>query len=329
MNFFTKKLTVAVFAACMISSMLVAVGREELLARVGKATSESKPCLFFESYGKFPHAIVYYPIKNEIRDILFACDRDGSVDFVTTPEDFVNLIPAKLRVSNPLNATFNEKKYKGFVVDKVVMKAISSNNYETQFKKPFMVSEYERGMDMKWVFGSVEQFQGFKCYFLKNISMPATKKPFLVLEIEKNPEALTEEDVTFLNEYFEVADLSNPEMKARADKIDASIQKASHDAFDYATHQVGKSLNDMLVDDVDDKFCGFERKKLTHKVLMYGLVLLLISVPYLYKNHIEKIADKYLRPHLPFVDTLDKWGSKPEWGKSPDKPFIVTVVEKK
>ncbi|KKQ11330.1 MAG: hypothetical protein US22_C0032G0003 [candidate division TM6 bacterium GW2011_GWF2_36_6] len=319
MNLLKKKLTLAVLAACMIGSTFAEInapiieadaveaaqvvdvaikahGRDELLARVIKASSEDKPCMYFESFGKFPHAVISYPRKNEVRDILFACDKDGSVDFVQNPEDFANLVPAKLRVSWPLLGIFTEKKFTGFFADKPVMKSISSNNYEAQFKKPFMVSEYESGMDMKWVFDSVEQFQGFKNYFLKNVQAPADKKPFLVLEIEKNQEALTEEDAAFLGEYFDVADISNPESNERATKITKSIKQAVCDAADYVDKKarVAKGLDDSFVEDLcNDEFFGFELKKLGFKATKY--VVLGCTVLLLAKIAQERIINPLMR----------------------------------
>lgn len=335
MNLLTKQLTLAVLAACMIGSAFSETSapviedgrvevtqpvdvttkasvRDELLARVIKASSEDKPCLFFESFGKYPHAVVNYPRKNEVRDILFACNKDGSVDFVQAPEDFANLVPAKLKVAWPLLGIFTEKKYKGFVADKIVMKAISSDNYEAQFKKPFMVSEYESGMDMMWVFDSVEQFQGFKNYFLKNVATPAATKPFLVLKFAKHQEALTEEDAAFLDQYFEVADISNPESNERAAKIEKSIKQAICDVSDYVNEkaQVGKDLSDMLIEDVDNKYLGFDRKKLSRAAFWSTLAAaaLVIGIPtaILLKTYIQAPALIKLRQSFPWLNDIIK-----------------------
>ncbi|KKQ32341.1 MAG: hypothetical protein US49_C0010G0041 [candidate division TM6 bacterium GW2011_GWF2_37_49] len=329
MNLLIKKLTLAVLVACTIGSSFAEVsasaveadavdvaqvvevatkaqGRDELFARVIKASAEDKPCMFFESFGKYPHAIISYPRKNEVRDILFACDKDESIDFVQDPEDFANLVPAKLKVAWPLLGIFTEKKYKGFVVDKIVMKAISSDNYEEQFKTPFIVSEYESGMDMMWVFGSVEEFQGFKNYFLKNVTTPATKKPFLVLKIEKNQDALTEEDLAFLDQYFDVADISNQEANERAAKITALIKQMSYDVSDYATHQVGKSLHDMLIEDVDTEWLGFEHKKLARAAfwttIATAAVVIGVPVAILLSAYIKDPATLWLREQLPWLN---------------------------
>ena len=68
MNLFNKGLIFAVLAACFVSSASAIKTKEELLAAIKKA-SETKPCMFFESYGKYPHAIAYNPMKNEVKDI--------------------------------------------------------------------------------------------------------------------------------------------------------------------------------------------------------------------------------------------------------------------
>lgn len=314
MNFFNKGLVLAVLAACFVSSASAVKTKEELLAAI-KKSSDVKPCLFFESYGLYPHAVVYHPMKNEVKDILFACDTKG-VGLVKTAEDFANLIPAKLRTSDLLGQIFTEYKYKGFVVDKIVMKAITSNDYKKHFKAPFIVSEYQSGMSMKWVFGTAEQFQGFKEYFLKNIPTPAEQKPFLVLEIEKNPEALTDEDLTFLADYFNVADLSNPEDKALADKITTSIDTASQNAADYAKIQVAQSLRDLLTDDVDKDLYGFERKKLVRMAIKGIVILTAAGVPYLVARNVLKplikafIADPAainLRERFTFLNDFLVW----------------------
>lgn len=323
MNFFNKSLILAVMAACFVSSVFAGPKtKEELLAAIKKAqfASDRKTCLWFSSYGKFPQAIVYDSNKDEVRSILFACDTSG-VDFVTTPDDFANLIPALFRTSKPLAYTFMEKKYKGFSADKMVMKAISSNDFKSQFKTPFMKAECESVMFQKWVFESVEQLEAFVKYLSKIGVVPSESKPLVVLEVKKNLEALSEEAATFLNECFNIADMSNSENQEIAKEIVTTIKEASQDAHDYATIQVGKSLRDMLLEGVDDNFNGFESKKLAKKAIMIFAVAVVIGVPtYILYKILNPLADAYA-----FDPMMAKARTKCDWFNNLIKAYHAQI----
>lgn len=284
MNVLTNSLRFAVIASLVFGSALTRT-KEDILASV-ITNREAKPFLFFESYGKFPHAVINYPMKNEVQDILFACDTNG-VDFVSSPGDFANLIPAKFRKSCPLCSTYQEHKYQGFFADKLILGTVCTNSYTEQFKEPFMVPEYRSGMAMKWVFATAEQFRGFKEYFMKNITAPASTKPLLVLEIEKNPEALTDEDLIFLDQFFDVADLTDFAVDQKVDEYVKNLVQAQKDASDYAKNQVGKSFNYMTVDMLDKEFESFDTKKLAVRAAKYALLGFTILL-------IAKIADERL-----------------------------------
>jgi hypothetical protein len=191
---------------------------------------------------------------------------------------------------------------------------------------------------MKWVFSTTEQFRGFKKYFLKNIIAPATTipvtatttptatpptattapkittaaKPLLVLEIEKNPEALTDEDLSFLDTYFEVADLANPEVKQVFENYTKNLMQAAQDAAEYAVYQVGKSFNYMTVEMLDKDFDGFEGKKLALRALKWGVGIVTLVV-------IGKIVNAYVDKYgWPWINKL------PGLGKTDDALTKIT-----
>ena len=140
---------------------------------------------------------------------------------VKRPSDLKNMVPIRHQGKFDC-AKQMDKKFKGFrkleaplgavVEDAMTMLGLLNMK---DYPGTFFKDEYNSGMPMVITLESVTLLRYLQEYFIKNQIEPRANKPWLVLEIIKNPEAVTEADKAFWGSYFELVKRSDPGMEER------------------------------------------------------------------------------------------------------------------
>jgi hypothetical protein len=137
------------------------------------------------------------------------------------PSDLKNIVPIRHQAKFDC-AKQMDKKFKGFrklesPLGAVVEDAFSMLGLVTMkdYQGTFFKDEYNSGMPMVITLETVTLLRNLQEYFIKNQIEPRAVKPWLVLEIMKNPEAVSEADKAFWSSYFELVPRSAPGMEAR------------------------------------------------------------------------------------------------------------------
>ncbi len=138
---------------------------------------------------------------------------------IKRPADLKNMVPIRHQGKFDC-AKQMDKKFKGFrkleaPLGAVVEDAMSMLGFLNMKDYPgtFFKDEYNSGMPMVITLESVKLLRYLQEYFIKNQIEPRAHKPWLVLEIMKNPEAVTDADKAFWGNYFELVKRSDPGME--------------------------------------------------------------------------------------------------------------------
>lgn len=110
-------------------------------------------------------------------------------------------------------------KYKGFRQSEAPLAAVVEDFMSLigaiqpkDYQGVFMKAEYESGMPMVFTLQNVKQLRALQEYFEQNITQPRDQKSWLVLEISQTPDELTQADVAFWSQYFEIKRVADHEV---------------------------------------------------------------------------------------------------------------------
>jgi hypothetical protein len=110
--------------------------------------------------------------------------------------DYVKQWDKKFRDYRKMNAPL------GAVVEDFMatIGAISTKDYQGTL----LADQYAKGIPMVFVVDSVQYLRGLQAYFIKHKITPIDPKPWAVIEVLNNPEAVTEADIAFWSGLFDV-----------------------------------------------------------------------------------------------------------------------------
>lgn len=89
-----------------------------------------------------------------------------------------------------------------------LMKAMSLITVK-DYSGTVFVDEYTQGIPMVITVDKVEQLRGLQAYFIKHKVAARTQKPWVLIEVSKNPEAVTQADLDFWSGLFDVKQRSD------------------------------------------------------------------------------------------------------------------------
>jgi hypothetical protein len=176
---------------------------------------------FLLTPGKDPYFNLYQPDLDTFKVIKLGYF-DGKNHSVTKPEHL-----KKLTVLNEMINTYSAniritKKYEGsresFVSENLANAVLGKKFYKGQI----IIDEYNKNIPMFWVLNNVEELRALANYIVNNVSFEnkntdlfSLEKPMLVIKILEDPkfETLTDNDLYFLNTYFNIFSLNDKDVK--------------------------------------------------------------------------------------------------------------------
>ncbi len=129
--------------------------------------------------------------------------------------DLKNMIPLSHKgffgFAKKMVKTFRGKRKLDAPIAAVIedaMSAVGLLNVK-DYQGTFFKDEYSNGMPMVIVVDNVKQLRCLQEYFIKNEIVARNVKPWLLLEVLKNPEAVTQADLSFWGSYFDLVKASD------------------------------------------------------------------------------------------------------------------------
>ncbi|MBY0353759.1 hypothetical protein K2W90_05325 [Candidatus Babeliales bacterium] len=271
---------ILVMSAVLFMGTLSAYDIEALMA--GRTLSEEsrkqfqtldQQFCFFKTCAEDPYMIVFHPGKNEITTI--ACgtlDKQQGPRRAKSAADFENLTVIRNTIIFADPGLKLDQKLRGYrktIIGKFLDNLLKDISFlpDRKYDGTVLVDQYKVGMPMKWVLRDTKDFQAIKKYLEKHFGsmlIPA-KKPLLVLEItnSKDPLAierslggLSQEDVDFLETYFELADPQDPEVVAYFKACQEIFMDTQH-KFD-SPKVVGRSFGEIVFDAIEKRSDDFK-----------------------------------------------------------------------
>jgi len=295
---------IVLVAACCASLMAGQPTEGTSLSRVHPRHPElaraDQSCVVFKVIdgAKYPAMVLVDPAVYQIQVVLGGTEQDGSIGLVKKADDLKNMVPLRYTVKNADSGVQIDKKYDGCreayvgIALEYFFKAVNlmpSDGY----KGVMLVDEYKAGKPQKWVFSNLEQLRGIKAYMLRkfaelNVIAPE-KKPLLLLEILNGDTKFTDDDITFLNTYFDVLDRDD----ARVVSFFKAVQSMHSDILDKTkdAKNVMESMGELLMRKMESASGDFEGKKVVAILLGFivgGIVIKLVA------DLISKNCDKVL-----------------------------------
>ena len=175
-------------------------------------------CLFLLTQGKDAFINVYQPDINSYKVIKLGYYNEeiNSNNHLTEAEQFENMIVLS-EMTNVYSANIRvQKKYPGDRESVLGEKLANIFFSENEYKGKILIDEYKSNIPMFWVLNNVEELRSIAKYITKNIENATNKeKPLLVIKILNDPklETLIQKDIEFLNSYFNICSIQDPEVK--------------------------------------------------------------------------------------------------------------------
>lgn len=197
-----------------------------------------KPVFMFKTTAKDPYYMIYRPGSNVLDVVMFGYypGKGRHVYRVNKSNDISKLMPIRqttLFIDGPVKIDVKFPGYRESYIARASEEVFKTIGFlpEHYFKGVPFVDQYLENMPSKWVFSNVEHFAAFRSYVqplfeaseLLSKNLP---KPLLVLEVESAAKQLSSDDYVFLNRYFTLCDLTNPDVKAFFANCQEPINKA-------------------------------------------------------------------------------------------------------
>jgi hypothetical protein len=171
-----------------------------------------QPCLRFNAHvGVNPVATLTKPAEGSLQ--IFECAaRTGSGKTVDAKnaDAMENLVVLRDKAFCDYGKQW-DKKFRDFrkmnaPLAAVVEDLMSSVGLieQKEYKGTLFADEYAKGTPMVMTVDTVQYLRGLQAYFIKHNIAPRNPKPWLVLEVLKNPEAVTQADIDFWSGLFEI-----------------------------------------------------------------------------------------------------------------------------
>lgn len=175
-------------------------------------------CLFLLTPGKDAFVSIYQPDVDSYKLIKLGYynEKTNSNNHLTKPEQFENMIVLS-EMTNIYSANIRvQKKYPGDRESVLGEKLANIFFSENEYKGKILIDEYNKNIPMFWVLNNAEELKSIAKYIIKNIVDTTNEnKPLLVIKILDDPKlkTLIQEDIEFLNFYFNICSLQDPEIK--------------------------------------------------------------------------------------------------------------------
>lgn len=171
--------------------------------------------------GKDPYFNLYQPDLDTFKVIKLGyfdgknhCIKEPAhLEKLTVLNEMINIYSANIRITN---------KYEGsresFLSQNIANAVLGKKFYKGQI----IIDEYNKNIPMFWVLNNVEELHSLANYIINNISLEnkntdlfSLEKPMLVIKILEDPkfETLTDDDLYFLNTYFNIFSLNDKDIK--------------------------------------------------------------------------------------------------------------------
>lgn len=249
-------------------------------AKYSEFTKHDQPFAFFKvaDGDKYPYMIKAEPGFNRFSMILLGSEREnGDVVLAKTAQDLETMTPIRNTLKCADSGVQIDKIYEGFreaYVD-IALEATFKlmNMYPMEgYKGKLFVDEYLAGMPMKWTLSTSAQLSAtvkfLQARFIENKIAPAANKPLLLVELY-DKSSIVGAEAAFLNNYYTVLDLQDPEVAT----FFVNAQKFLNDALDKTkdAKNVAEAFGEGLLRELDEKAKKFEAKKLIGWVTMIVL----------------------------------------------------------
>ncbi len=175
-------------------------------------------CLFLLTPGKDAFVSIYQPDVDSYKLIKLGYynEETNNNNHLTKSEQFENMVVLS-EMTNIYSANIRvQKKYPGDRESVLGEKLANIFFSENEYKGKILIDEYKSNIPMFWVLNNVEELRSIAKYITKNIANTTNEeKPLLVIKILNDPklETLIQKDIEFLNSYFDICSIQDPEIK--------------------------------------------------------------------------------------------------------------------
>lgn len=236
-------------------------------------------CLFLLTPGKDPYINIYQPDLDSYKVIKlgFHDEETNKNDHITSAKQFENIIVLS-EMTNIFSANIRmQKKYPGDRESKLG-EALSNIFFsKDKYKGKIFIDEYKKNIPMFWVLNNVEELRSIAKYITKNlIDIETQDNPLLVIKILNDPkfETLLQEDVEFLNSYFNICSTQDPEIKEFFEKAKKSMLDRGFDMS--SPRHKGESILESVFRQTEKQFKEWKSKDWA----IFGGVLLATKILY-------------------------------------------------
>ncbi len=251
---------------------------------------------FFKTTGR-PWMIKYNPSVNTLTIINCGSidHEDKDVKQVEKPADLENLTATRCitkfvdtnlqiaRVYQGFRETYLEQLVEGLL-------KLTTLYPNRKYEGTLLVDEYREGIPMKWVFTNIDEFRAIKKYLLKAFEKfdiePQAQKPLLYIQFDRINQEFSDDDLAFLNTYYEVLNSKNPAAKVFFNDAQQAINDA-RSSTDSAKN-ILESSGEKLMRWAEETKYGIKEKDIMLKVMFYvGLPMLTAYIYDKIKNELK------------------------------------------
>ncbi|MFH1461847.1 MAG: hypothetical protein ABIF12_02795 [bacterium] len=224
--------------------------------------------LFLLTPGKDPYVSIYKPDINQIAITQLGYNDGKKNAPISNKAERLENIVVLSEMTNDFSANIRvQKKYSGaresFIGENLANILFSGDIY----KGKIIIDEYNKNIPMFWVLNNAEELRGLTKYIMNNISLEtkntdlfSLEKPLLVVKILNDPkfETLTQDDLNFLNTYFNIFSLNDIEVKTFFESAKETIISRG---FDMANPRIkGESILESIFRQTEKQFGEWKTK---------------------------------------------------------------------
>lgn len=220
-------------------------------------------CLILITPGKDAWVKVYQPDIDAYKAIKLGYhdEKTNKNDHITNSKQFENIVVLS-QMTNTVSANIRvQKKYPGDRESKVG-EALSNVFFSKDaYNGKILIDEYNQNIPMFWVLNNVEELRSIAKYITKNLpDVTNQANPLLVIKILNDPkfETLTQEDVVFLNSYFNICSIQDPEIKKFFETANKSMIDRGYDMS--SPRYKGESVLESVFRQTEKQFNEFKYK---------------------------------------------------------------------
>jgi hypothetical protein len=180
--------------------------------------------------------------------------------------DLVNMVPLRHKAYYDFLKKM-DKKFRGFRKIEAPLGAVVEDAFSfmgllgvKDYAGTFFKDEYNNGVSMVITVDKVEQLRAIQEYFIKNEIIARNMKPWLLIQVLKNPEAVTEADKAFWSSYFELVKSSDDgveetlrnerDLRYRIAEIGSKGKWLGNTTFEVLELELEKAYDDLKTTDV-------------------------------------------------------------------------------